>query len=656
MWKELRQKIWEGRGVWTVAPGVAGLVLLLRLLGFLQSWEWAALDQYFRWRPQEPVDERILIVGISEADLKNVGQWPIPDNVLAELLKKIKAQNPRVIGLDLYRDLPVLPGHDKLVNIFKTTPNLIGIEKINEHDPSASVAPPPVLNQLGQVGFNNVVIDADGKLRRSLLYMVKNDQPTVSFGMRLASMYLEEQDIISQPSPTNPLMFHLGQGTFQPFQANDGGYVDELKPLAAPWVTQPTDDGGYQILLNYRGPALTFPRVSLTEVIEDRIPPDLMRDRLVLIGVTATSLNDFFYTPYSGDKIATQERTPGIEVQANMMSQLLSSALEGRPGLKTWSEPMEAVWIFLWSLTGATLCWVLRDAGGLTKLFPRWTVISLILALAGLVGSSYLAFIFSSWWIPVIPSALALLGAATATTGYIANFEREERHTVMNLFSRHVTQQIAEAIWRDREQLLKEGRLRGQKMTATVLFSDLKGFSTVAENMSSETLMAWLNQYMDAMAGTVLEHGGVVDKFIGDAVMAVFGVPIKRTTSSEIDQDAIAAVNCALGMAQKLQALNREWQNQGYPQTAMRVGIATGDVVTGSLGNAQRLDYTTLGDSVNVAARLESYDKTLDGGICRILINEETYQHLHNQFPTKQIGQVRLKGREQLTAVYQILL
>ncbi|MEQ8753632.1 MAG: adenylate/guanylate cyclase domain-containing protein [Coleofasciculus sp. G1-WW12-02] len=643
MWKELRQKIWAGRGVWTVAPGVAGLVILLRLLGFLQPWEWAALDQYFRLRPQEPVDERILIVGISEADLKKVGQWPIPDSVLAKLLKTIKAQNPRVIGLDLYRDLPVLPGQNELVKVFETTPNLIGIEKINQQDPNASVAPPPMLDQKGQVGFNNVVVDADGKLRRGLLYMVKNDQPTVSFSMRLALMYLEAQNIIAQPSQTHPKIFHLGKGVFQPFSANDGGYVS-------------ADDGGYQILLNYRGPARTFSRVSLTEVLEDRIPPDLMRDRLVLIGATATSLNDFFYTPYSGDKIATQERTPGIEAQANIISQLLSSALDGRSGLKTWSEPIEVVWIFLWSLTGATLCWVLRDAGGLAKLLPRWTLISLLFALAGLVGSSYLAFIISSWWIPVIPPALALLGAATATTGYIANFEREERHTVMNLFGRHVTKQIAEAIWRDREQLLKEGRLRGQKMTATVLFSDLKGFSTVAENMGSEVLMAWLNQYMDAMAGTVLDHGGVVDKFIGDAVMAVFGVPIKRTTSEEIAQDAIAAVSCAVAMAQKLQTLNQEWQRQGYPQTAMRVGIATGDVVTGSLGNSQRLDYTTLGDSVNVAARLESYDKTLDGGICRILINEETYQHLQNQFPTKQIGQVRLKGREQLTAVYQILL
>ncbi|MBE9129075.1 MULTISPECIES: CHASE2 domain-containing protein [unclassified Coleofasciculus] len=642
MWKQLRRKIWEGRGIWTIAPGVTGVILALRLFGWLQPWEWATFDQYFRWRPLEPTDERLVIVGINEADIKQIGQWPLPDDVLAQLIEKIKAQNPKAIGLDLYRDLPVQPGSSALVNVFETTPNLIGIEKIQEQDPSASVPPPPVLNQLDQVGFNNQVVDVDGKLRRALLYMTKNEQPTISFSLRLALIYLQDYNIYPQPSENNSAIFNLGKGTLRPFTFNDGGYING-------------DDGGYQILLNYRSPAGSFRRVSLTEVLANRIPKDLMRDRIVLIGATATSLNDFFYTPYSGNEIATQERTPGVEVQANIISHLLSSALDGRPGIKTWSEPIEGLWIFLWSFTGATLCWVLRDAEGVAKLLPRWTVISLVLALSGLVGSSYLAFLIGGWWIPVIPSALALLGAATATTGYIANVEREERQTVMNLFSRHVTQQIAETIWRDRHQLLKEGRLRGRKMTATVLFSDLKGFSTVAEHMEPETVMVWLNEYMDAMAGLVLQHGGVVDKFIGDAVMAVFGVPIERNTSEEIAQDAIAAVHCAIAMAQKLETLNQQWHIQGYPQTAMRVGIATGNVVTGSLGSSQRFDYTTLGDSVNVAARLESYDKSLDGGICRILINEETYQRLQNSFPTKAIGQTRLKGRDQLTVVYQIL-
>jgi adenylate cyclase len=642
MWAKLRQQIWQRRGVWMTAPTVAGIVIGLRLFGWLQPWEWAALDQYFRWRPPEPTDERIVIVGISEADLKKVGQWPMPDAVLAQLLEKINLQKPRAIGLDLYRDLPVEPGHSALVKVFETTPNLIGIEKINEQDKNSAIAPPPVLDKLGQVGVNNLVVDSDGKLRRGLLSDVKNGQSMPSLSFLLAGIYLEAQNILPEPSQTNPKIIQWGKAVFQPFRANDGGYAD-------------ADDGGYQFLLNYRGHSKSFRTVSMIDVLENRIPADWARDRIVLIGATATSLNDFFYTPYSSDRITTLERTPGVEIQANVISHILSSVLEGRSSIKTWSEPVEGLWIFLWSCVGAALCWKLRDAGGVAKLLPGSTVASLLLAGTGLVGSSYLAFRFGGWWIPVVPPALALFGSATALTSYIASIEREERQTVMNLFGRHVTAQIAEAIWRDRDQLLKEGRLRGRKMTATVLFTDLKGFSTVTEQIDPETLMAWLNEYMDAMAGLVLAHGGVVDKFIGDAVMAVFGVPIKRTTPDAIVKDAVAAVNCALAMADRLEALNQQWHKQGRPQTAMRVGIATGPVVTGSLGSSQRLDYTTLGDSVNVAARLESYDKSLDGGVCRILINEETYQYLQDRFPTQLIGRVLLKGREQPTLVYQVL-
>jgi len=167
--------------------------------------------------------------------------------------------------------------------------------------------------------------------------------------------------------------------------------------------------------------------------------------------------------------------------------------------------------------------------------------------------------------------------------------------------------------------------------------------------------MVWLNDYMNVMAETVLTHNGVLDKFIGDAVMAVFGIPIPSTTDAEITQDAIAAVNCAIEMGKNLRSLNQQWQTQGLPTAAMRVGIATGTVVTGSVGSRQRLNYTTIGDSVNIAARLESYDKSLDGGICRILISEETYQHTHNQFTTQFIGTVQLKGRQQSIKIYQIL-
>ncbi|HEY9665839.1 MAG TPA: adenylate/guanylate cyclase domain-containing protein, partial [Coleofasciculaceae cyanobacterium] len=317
-----------------------------------------------------------------------------------------------------------------------------------------------------------------------------------------------------------------------------------------------------------------------------------------------------------------------------------------------WSEPVEMVWIFLWSGVGTTLTWAVRFKGYKNYSLLR-TAIGLVIAVSGLIGFSYLLFL-GNWWIPVVPPLIALIGSATVLISYIAQLERRDRRTVMNLFGRHVSPAIARTIWNNRHQIIKQGRLLGRQMTATVLFADLKGFTTIAEQTDPDKLMSWLNEYMSAMVGVVQAHGGIVDKFIGDAIMAVFGVPIPRTTPEEIAKDAIAAVRCARVMASTLKTLNQKWQNRRHPTAAMRVGIATGPVVTGSLGSVQRLDYTTIGDSVNVAARLESYDKSFDGGICRILINKETYQLIKGQFPTKFIGEEQLKGRKQPTKIYQV--
>lgn len=190
--KRLRQKIWQWRGVVIGATSVAGIVIAMRLAGLLQSWEWAALDQFFRWRPGQPPEKRILIVGINESDLRYVGQWPVSDAVLAELLKKLKASQPRAIGLDLYRDLRVPPGTQALEQVFKSTPNLIGIEKKVADGTSNASAPPAMLSQLGQVGANDVVPDADGKIRRGVLFLTPKSEPALpSLGLRLALIYLE---------------------------------------------------------------------------------------------------------------------------------------------------------------------------------------------------------------------------------------------------------------------------------------------------------------------------------------------------------------------------------------------------------------------------------------------------------------------------------
>lgn len=646
-WRKPGQQLDHWQGMLIAPPVMAILVIALRFTGGLQLLEWAMLDQFFRLRLPEAVDERIVIVGINETDIQKIGKWPIPDAVMAELLNKIKQQQPRAIGLDIYRDLPVEPGHNQLTQVFQTTPNLVGIETLGFGIRENAVAPPPELNRRNQIGFNNITVDADDKLRRALLYIqTEAGETKLSFGMKLALRYLETENIFPATAASNPNHLQLGRSVFPRFRTNDGGYIR-------------ADDIGYHVLLNFRGPARSFRTVSLHDVLDNRLPADLLRDRVVLIGSTAISLRDFFSTPYSGapvnfgngNPITTPEQTSGVEVQANVLSMILGSALDARPLFQVWQDPLEWLWILTWSYIGALLGWKVRSLVGAT----------LAVALPGslLVVGCYLAFL-SGWWLPVVPSFLVMFSSATVLTAYIAKLEQEDRQTIMNLFERHVTQEIAEAIWRDRKHLLQQGRLPGRRMAATILFSDLANFTPIAEQTDPEVLMSWLNEYLEAMAQIIIAHRGVVDKFIGDSVMAVFGVPIPRTTPEEVAEDACQSIQCALAMADRLELLNQKWQQQGLPTVTMRLGISTGTVLTGSLGGLQKLDYTAIGDSVNVAARLESYDKSFEkttiSGVCRILISEDTYEYVRDRFPVQLVSVEKLKGREQLSRIYQILI
>ena len=238
--------------------------------------------------------------------------------------------------------------------------------------------------------------------------------------------------------------------------------------------------------------------------------------------------------------------------------------------------------------------------------------------------------------------------------------EKGQRTVLMQLFSKHVSPQVAEALWEQREQFLEGGRPKSQSLTVTAMFTDLQGFSTMSEKQEPEVLMKWLNTYMDMVTTTVMEHGGVVDDFFGDGVKINFGVPVPRTTEDEIARDAINAVTCALSMETKMIALNTTMAAQGYEPLHMRIGIYTGPAVAGSLGNADRMKYTTLGDTVNTAARLESFSKELnlphlETRPCRILIGESTRRYLRDQFELQQVGNMELKGKATKITTFCVL-
>lgn len=362
-------------------------VLLVRYAGLLQSIELTTLDWLFQHRPPATVDPRIAIVTIDEPDLQHIGQYPIPDRILARAIANIKAHQPTAIGLDLYRDLPVEPGSQELAQIFKTTPNLIGIEKVVGN----RVAPAPILAELGQVGFADQILDGDAKIRRALL-TVRPEKQELKLGLslKLALKFLEKKGI--QPHRLEDSKMQLGKAVLIPFAESDGGYV------RAP-------AGGYQIFLNYRGTQKQFESFSLVQVLENQIPSDTLRDRIVLIGATAESINDMFQTPYSTRTFAIPQQMAGVTIHANTVSQLLSAALDGRSLLRVWSKPIEWLWILFWSGVGAILAWQLK--------LPQWIAISVTIASGIIFATAYFAFL-QGWWIPVVPPILGLLFSAIA--------------------------------------------------------------------------------------------------------------------------------------------------------------------------------------------------------------------------------------------------
>jgi adenylate cyclase len=265
----------------------------------------------------------------------------------------------------------------------------------------------------------------------------------------------------------------------------------------------------------------------------------------------------------------------------------------------------------------------------------------------------------SNLWIPVVPPALAWLASAALVTVYLSGSERKARGAIMQMFSRSVSKDVAQSMWDQQEEFLDGGRPRPQPLVATVLFSDLKGFSSLSEKRTPEEVMDWLNELMGDLTQCVDSNRGVVNKYIGDAVMALFGVPVPRATPEEEAQDAKNAVRCALGMREALRRFNEKWKGQ-LPEIRMRVGVYTGPVVAGGLGNADRLEYTVIGNTVNIASRLESHKKELmDEDItahgCRILIGKSTHNRLGGEFETREIENASLHNIAEEVAVFGVI-
>ena len=436
-----------------------------RQLGILEPIELSVYDQMVRWRPEEQPDSRLLVVGITEADIQKLNQWPISDRKIAEILQKLEKMQPAVIGLDVLRDVPLGDGREELTKVLQKSDRIIGVCLVTDGSPDNPGSPPPPGMPENRVGFADFDIDPGGILRRSLLFMkpptiegnssvdkhLCNDDSQVlaSFHLQLALRYLQGQKIYPHIAPDKSLW--LGKTQLKQLKSNDGGYTN-------------VDARGYQILINYRSRRQVANQVRITDVLEGKVDPHLVKDKIVLIGYTTETVKDVFYTPYSG-RLQNKQFMPGIVAHAQVVSQILSRVLDNRPMFWFWPEWAEILWISGWSIVGGTLASRIAHPAKLGGTFAAM--------LSGCCAIGFGIFLLGGW-VPVAAPTLALILAGTSIVSADrfnkAGYGKAIRDRVKQVFKIEIdqakkAQQVAEITESDffKELQQKKDKLRISK-------------------------------------------------------------------------------------------------------------------------------------------------------------------------------------------------
>lgn len=402
--RNLRQTVLNiGGTVVVTSLAIAGLIVGLREVGSFQGMELAAFDWLMRSRPDEGADNRFLVVGIDDVDIQTRKEYPIEDGTMAQLLTKLEAQEPRVIGIDILRDVKqgAAAGRAELMQILSESDNIVAVCVMSKADSPGIAAAPGIPED--RVGVADFPVDAGGTVRQGMIISVpkaaklpkpsehicniadsENQLPSLSFQM--VARYLAEQGI--EPQLTKSGELQLGSTLIQRLNPKSGGY-------------HKADTADYQIMLNYRSAKNAVKQVSLRDVLADKVDPALIKDRIVMVGYTAQIVKDNFYTPYSAGSEDSQ-KMPGVVVHAQNASQILSAVLNKRPLFWFWNEWQEGLWIFAWSLVGGFLAWRIRK--------PWLLILGGGVAIAILLGSTYLLFLRAAW-IPLVTPAIGLLAS-----------------------------------------------------------------------------------------------------------------------------------------------------------------------------------------------------------------------------------------------------
>ena len=584
-----------------------GVLTAFLSVGLWQIGAWNSLEllgfnlivRTRNYLPHASWDERIAVIGIDYCTLQQYGQFPLSRDCYTQLLETLEATPPAAIGFDILFTEPTAYDAELAEAMALNGTVVLAVAPSLQQQ---TLHPTAVLDRVTSKGHIANYTDFDGITRQFFLY------------------------IYQVPSLSIQLLQTYNNSIQQTFTANTN-----KKSL----ITIPSLQSGINqksIWINWVEPTQNIPTYSFADVLQKKIDIAKLKNKIVLVGLTATGTNDPLKTPF-------QQTVPtsGIYIHVAVLDNLLNQRFLQK-------LPWQFELLLLLTLSIAVTIILTPQ-----KFYQRILLLGL-LPLTWLI-LSVLALATHNFWLPTAAPIGTIILAGLSVQWQ----EQKEKQQLMSLFASHVSPETAGLIWQNRSEIFQNGQLDAKEMVVTVLFSDIRSFTTISEGMKPRELLNWLNTYLGTMAECVHEHHGVIDKYIGDAVMAVFGIPFPHTQTAQIQQDAINAVSTAMAMQERLILLNKELEQLDQPAIHIGIGIHTGLVVAGSVGGSQRLNYSVLGDTVNIAARLEQLNKnTQELNPRNILVSDTTHQLIKDNYHTQRVQELKLKGKQELTVVYTV--
>ncbi|MBW2558992.1 MAG: adenylate/guanylate cyclase domain-containing protein [Deltaproteobacteria bacterium] len=657
----------------TILAIFLSLTMYITNVPFFHFMELKALDLNFMARGTRAPGGETVIAAIDEKSLTELGRWPWKRTTIALLVDKLKEYEAKSVGFDVVfaepdensslKDLEGLSR--KIDDMGLKDPVLLKFldEKKEEADTDLILA--RSIRRAGNVtlGYFFYVSKKDAEhlseedIKRSAKYISGSKYDIVHMRGKLdeyavinaysaapnvkplndaaaRSGYFNSFSDIDGANRRSPLVIRFRDNFYPPLSVSVlKQYLDSpglslkiadygVEGIKIGDIEIPTDEAG-RILVNFLGPAKTFPHYSITDIIHNRLDPDLFKNKIVLIGATATGIYDLRVTPFS-------TAYPGVGIHATVIDNILHQNFIRRPG---WTSLID---IFIIILVGFIMGIILSRAKAVSGFLLAIALI-IVWALTN-------RFIFSSYnlWLNTVYPLFTILTVYIGITIYRYITEEREKKKIRGAFQYYLTASVITEMLKNPSKL----KLGGDKKNLSVLFSDIRGFTTVSERLTPEELVHLLNEYLTAMTDIVFKYDGLLDKYMGDAIMAVFGAPLDQPDHPK------RACMTAIRMMEELKKLQKKWSDEERPILDIGIGVNSGDMVVGNMGSEMRFDYTVMGDSVNLGSRLEGINKEYG---TNIVISEFTYEKVKDTLLCRELDSVRVKGKALPVRIYELL-